>query len=171
MATNPTLDPQELLHVFLAHLKAGRKQEANRVLAQALRQDPSKAAAYSLLIGGLLAQNGQYEEAVPLYQEAMRLKPNEPASYFYLGAAYHALKRERESEQVWDELAKRFPSHALDHYQKALRLLKQNALANAKRELEFALPLIEPDNPIRSDIQKTLLVIDKQVKAEYLGSE
>jgi tetratricopeptide (TPR) repeat protein len=119
------LDPQELLHIFLAHLKAGRKQEANRLLAQALLEDPSKASAYSLLIGGLLAQNGQYEEAVPLYQEAMRLKPEEPAAYFYLGVAYHALKREPESEQIWDELATRFPGSALDHYQKALRLLKR----------------------------------------------
>lgn len=157
------LDPQERLHLFLTHLKAGRKQEANRILADTLAADPSKAAAYALLVGGLLAQNGQYEDAVPLYQEAKRLNLSDPTAYFYLGVAFHALKKERESHQVWDELAQRFPNHAFDHYQRGLRLMTRDQLAEAKMAFAQALACFDPQNPAREDVHNALRAIDQKL--------
>lgn len=78
------MDNKLQLQSFLALLKAGRKQEANEVLKQILTSDPSKAGPYALLVGGMLAQSGQYREAVPLYLEAIRVNPDDPAAYFYL---------------------------------------------------------------------------------------
>lgn len=160
------LDSQEHLHLFLAHLKAGRKAQANQVLKRVLQADPSKAAPYALLIGGLLAQNSQYREAIPLYQEAIRLNPADPTAYFYLGVAHHALKEDEQCEQVWNELATRFPEHPTAYYQKALRALKQNHFNEAKDALEKAIERVEPDNPMRADATKTLAVIDQELERQ-----
>ena len=157
---------QALLQLFLGHLKAGRKHQANQVLAQVLKADPAQAASYALLIGSLLAQKGQYEEAVPLYQEAKRLNPSEPAAYFYLGVALHALKKEMESHQVWDELAKRFPGHAFDHYQCGLRLTTSNQLAEARKTFEQALELLEPHDPVREDLRSTIRAIEQKLNTK-----
>lgn len=44
------------LELFLAHLQAGRKQQANAVMQEMLAASPGKAGAFALLIGGMLAQ-------------------------------------------------------------------------------------------------------------------
>lgn len=160
--TQPTTPEDTLLTQFLAHLKAGKSAQANAVLAQAIKREPSKAADYALLIGGLLSQNGQYSDAIPLYQEAIRLRPHQPIGYFYLGVVYHALGKDAESSTVWDQLTRRFPGHALDHYQKGLRHLKSNQSAEAKAALQQALALLEPTNPVSEDVRKAIAAIERQ---------
>ena len=81
MSEASALDGKVELQAFLAHLKAGRKQEANEVLKQVLTSNPSKAGPYALLVGGMLAQNGQFREAVPIYQEAIRVNPTDPFNF------------------------------------------------------------------------------------------
>jgi len=158
------LDHKVQLQTFLAHLKAGRKQEANDVLREVLTSNPSKAGPYALLVGGMLVQNGQFREAVPIYQEAIRVNPGDPNAYYYLGVAYHALKEEGECERIWDELEVRFPEHATTYCQRALRALKLNQFAEAKAYLNRAIELIEPDNPMRDDALKTLAVVERELK-------
>jgi tetratricopeptide (TPR) repeat protein len=166
MNNAPRIDDQEQLHLFLSLMKAGRKQQANDVLKRVLEADFSKAGPYALLVGGMLAQNGQYREAVPLYQEAIQLTPADPTAYFFLGVAYHALKEESECERIWDELATRFPEHATAYYQRALRSLKRNRHAEAKADLERAVELIERDNPLRADALKTLAAIEREMERQ-----
>lgn len=133
------MDDEQRLLTFMEHLRAGRSADASRVLDEIIAASPSKTGPYALLIGGMLAQSGQFAEAVPLYQEAIRLKPNDPAAYFYLGVAHHALNQTAECDQVWDELAERFPGHALAHYQAALRALRVDKYDEAKVGLEAAI--------------------------------
>jgi tetratricopeptide (TPR) repeat protein len=157
------LDSKQQLKRFLAHLKAGRKDQANEILRQVLADSPSKAGPYALLIGGMLAQNGQFREAVPLYEEAIRVNPEDPAAYFYLGVAYHALKEDGECDRIWDQLAERFPGRSYTHYQNALRSLKADRFEEAKVSLQKAIELIESDNPLRDDAMKTLALIDQKL--------
>src|SRR5258708_32768606 len=158
------MDQQMALQAFLAHLKAGRKQEANDVLKEILASNPSKAGPYALLVGGMLAQNGQFREAVPIYQEAIRVNPTDPNAYYYLGVAYHALKEDGDCERIWDELEVRFPEHATTYCQRALRALKLNQFAEAKAHLQRAIELIEPDNPMRDDALKTLAAVERALQ-------
>jgi tetratricopeptide (TPR) repeat protein len=155
-----------LLHAFLSHLTAGRKLEANAVLREALRVAPFTGAPYALLLGDLLARNDQYGEAVPLYQQAICLNPADPTAYFYLGVALHALREEDESDRVWDELAARFPGHAMSHYQRALRALRTNDFAEAKTELQSAVVLFGDDNPLREGGIKTLSAIELELSRQ-----
>jgi tetratricopeptide (TPR) repeat protein len=150
------------LQTFLAHLQAGRKRQANEVLRQVLSSTtPAKAGAYALLIGGMLAQNSQFREAVPLYREAIRLNPAEPAAYFYLGVAHHALHEAQECDRIWDELAARFPENALCYYQRGLRALRSDDYVTAQLQLQTAIERTEWDNPMRADALKTLSLIEQ----------
>jgi tetratricopeptide (TPR) repeat protein len=158
---NPKGDPR--LFLFLRHLSAGRKNEANKLLAEMLKSDPAQAAGYALLIGALLAQNGQFREALPLYKEAIRLNPDEPRAYLYLGVAHHALNDEAASNAVWDELSAKFAGHAADHYQRGLRLLRRNDFSKAKEELLKAAALLSPADPMHEDVTKTVRALDKQL--------
>src|SRR5262245_59490739 len=92
------VNQEEQLLTFMAHLEAGRKADASRVLNEIIAATPEKAGPYALLIGGMLAQNGQFAEAVPLYQEALRLNQDDPAAYFYLAKSVtHTLLAPQES--------------------------------------------------------------------------
>lgn len=54
----------------------------------------TKISAKRLFIdGGLLAQGLHYEEAIKVFQQAIRLKPDYAEAYCELGAAYNAVKR------------------------------------------------------------------------------
>lgn len=155
----PLQDPR--FQQFLRHLEAGRQDEAMKVLAQVLKSDPGQAAAYVLLVGAMLAQSGKYDEAIPLYQEAIRLNPDEPRAYFYLGVAHHARGDEEACNRIWDELTKRFRGDAMDHYQRGLRLLRENKLPEGKSELERALALTSKEDPIQKDLRRSLEAIDR----------
>lgn len=153
------MDQQEQLLTFVECLKAGRRDDASRVLAEILAAAPANAGPYALLIGGMLAQNGQFAEAVPLYQEAIRLNPDDPAAYFYLGVAFHALKQDAECDRIWGDLAGRFPDHALAHYQAALQALKFERYEEAQAGLQAAIDRLPSDHPLREDARKTLALI------------
>jgi tetratricopeptide (TPR) repeat protein len=150
---------EEQLLTFMALLKAGRKADASRMLNDIIAATPEKAGPYALLIGGMLVQSGQFAEAVPLYEEAIRLNPDDPAAYFYLGVAFHALKQEAECDRVWSDLAQRFPDHALAHYQGALRALKLDRYDEAKVGLQEAIARLPNDHPLREDAHKTLALV------------
>lgn len=130
-------------------------------VAQILKSDPGQAAAYVLLVGAMLAQNGQYDEAIPLYQEAIRLNPAEPRAYFYLGVSHHARGDQAACDRAWDELASRFPGDATDHYQRGLRLLRENKLQQGRAALESALALTAEGDPMQKDLRRSLEAIDK----------
>ena len=150
------------LQLFLDHPKAGRNQEANALLARILASDPGQLAPYALLLGGLLAQNSQFQEAVPLYQEAIRVNPGDPAAYFYLAVTYHALKDYESCDRTWDYLAATFPQHYLNHLQQALRALKQNDHQAAMGFLEKAIAVPHPRNPMRNNALQLLALVRQE---------
>lgn len=157
------LDREKTVKAFLAHLDAGHKDEANRLLERTIRSAPQEAGIYSLLIGGVLAQNGQYADAIPLYKMAIQLETNEPLGYFYLGTVYHALDMTTECNEIWDELAKRFPDSPADYYQQGLRCLRENKFVDAKERVEKAIACIDEGNALIKDILKTLDVINQHL--------
>ncbi len=159
------MDSKIEFRIFLEFLRNGHKEEASEALRKILTLAPEKAEPYALLIGGMLAQNGQYREAVSLYEEAIRLNADDPPAYFYLGATYHALHEDGECNRIWDQLADRFPNHGLNYYQAALRALKLDQYADAKANLQKAIERIEPDNPLRNDALKTLALIEHKFES------
>jgi tetratricopeptide (TPR) repeat protein len=56
-------------------------------LKKAIALDPSSAEAH-LQLANLYSQRHKYAEAVPEYQQVLRLSPNVPDAHFRLGQAY-----------------------------------------------------------------------------------
>jgi Tfp pilus assembly protein PilF len=80
---------------YAISLWKGRRQETSPAyldqvesqFKKAIALDPSFAQAH-LQLANLYSQRRQYAEAVPEYQESLRLSPNVPDAHFRLGQAY-----------------------------------------------------------------------------------
>jgi tetratricopeptide (TPR) repeat protein len=91
------LRPQDAQATFYyaISLWKGRRAETSQayldqvesLLKKAVALDPSSSEGH-LQLANLYSQRHQYAEAVPEYQEALRLSPNVPDGHFRLGQAY-----------------------------------------------------------------------------------
>src|SRR5690349_3062472 len=106
--TDPTKLDEALLKRLSLCLQTGDKTTLATLLEGHVRDNPASAPSALLFVAAHLSQNGQHAEAIPLYEEALRLKPTEPVTYFYLGLAYHGLKKKSDRQRIWGELQKRF---------------------------------------------------------------
>ncbi len=75
----------------------GQNDEAAQQFRQIVSFDPSYVDAYYNL-GDLLLQSNKVSEAVPVYQQALQLKPNDAVTYFNLSQAYAYLNQSEAAE-------------------------------------------------------------------------
>lgn len=85
----------------LFELRAGARTEAAPSLRRALELDPAFPDAWSLL-GTLLLDSGQDEEAVECFARAAALEPENAAIQLNLASAYAALGNEAEEERAME---------------------------------------------------------------------
>jgi protein O-GlcNAc transferase len=78
-------------HAIRAH-QAGRTEEAARIYASILAQDPDHAGALHLT-GVLALQAGAYAKAADFIERSLRIEPSHAMALSNLGVAYRALKR------------------------------------------------------------------------------
>lgn len=105
---------------YAERLKA--RQHCRQLLNQALTIDPAHASGLGLL-GRVAMDEGELEQAAELFEESLKIQPDQPQQYCNLG--YWALKAER-------------PARAEVYFQQALELDRQSAaafcgVAHAKR--------------------------------------
>jgi len=79
-------DADALVRDALAHLEAGRSDEAERLLYRALALQPESAEIHNNL-GNALRRAGRLEGAVDAYRSAIALAPGLAAAHFNLGLA------------------------------------------------------------------------------------
>jgi tetratricopeptide (TPR) repeat protein len=87
-------DAQATLYYAMSLWKGRRSEtspayldQVESLLKKAIALDPSSAEAH-LQLANLYSQRHKYAEAVPEYQQALRLSPNVPDAHFRLGQAY-----------------------------------------------------------------------------------
>jgi len=116
-----------LLQAAVGHHQAGRYAEAEQQYRQVLAADPQQADALHLL-GVLAYQIGRADAAVPLIEQAIRLRPAAPAFRMNLGNALLALGRTTDAVASYREAAGLAPDDAEAHYNlgNALLLLEQS---------------------------------------------
>jgi tetratricopeptide (TPR) repeat protein len=85
------------LELGKVYISLRRNDEAARELELALKASPGDADA-SYFLGGLLVQEGRYQEGIPYLERARAVKPDFWAPYFYLGKA--KLRMEKPAEAV-----------------------------------------------------------------------
>ncbi|MDX1921053.1 MAG: tetratricopeptide repeat protein [Candidatus Caenarcaniphilales bacterium] len=140
-------------------LRAGYSQEATTYLQKAKALDPNnkdidkvmastkateeQAELYRVAERGLKAQQeGKYDQAIDLYQIALRKLPPGPESsniYYNLGAAYQAKGQTTEAINAYNQAVKFNPTN--DDAKKAIEKINKQALAQRAKLAEDAVKL------------------------------
>jgi len=106
-------------HILLSILyRSGPEKEYDKSIAEgrrALELDPSGSKAYTFY-GAALLFACRPEEAIPLFQKAIRLNPNAQAfSFVFLGHALRNAGRLEEAVSAYKKAFQRAPDHLIAH--------------------------------------------------------
>lgn len=133
----------DLLATAVAHHRAGRFHEAEKLYRQILQQDPRHADALHLL--GLIAQEaGRLDAAATLIQQALAVNPNVPSYHLNLGLVHQAAGQPVSAIECFRQALRLRPDYAEAHTNLGAVLKAQGLLENAAASLREALRL-RPD--------------------------
>jgi Flp pilus assembly protein TadD len=135
----------------MKYVQAGRLQEAQDRLNEALRLKPDNAEALSNL-GTVLQLQGRLPEATQHLAEAARLKPGDDRIRFNLGNGMHAAGRLDEAVREYRRAIQINPENADAHFNLAMVLGPQNRLDEAIAHLRRAIEI----NPQNADAHRNL---------------
>jgi tetratricopeptide (TPR) repeat protein len=112
-APPPVSDSGTLYRLGVAHLEAGKPEDAVVSLRDAVHKDPENALAY-LKLGEAYSSLRQYKEAVAVYRMAIEIRPDlvSALAYYQLGLAYIGIDK---------------PSDAVASFKQALYITRAEA--------------------------------------------
>ena len=103
----------------------------------------------SLIDQGMQAsQAGRYDQALQAFDQALKLKPNDPALISYKATVYYAKGNNPQALQLCEQIIKQNPNFGRAYYQRAMILEKQEKYDQAVADLQKAKSLgygIDPD--------------------------
>ncbi len=103
----------------------------------------------SLIDQGMQAsQAGRYDQALQAFDQALKLKPNDPALISYKATVYYAKGNNAQALQLCEQIIKQNPNFGRAYYQRAMILEKQEKYDQAVVDLQKAKSLgygIDPD--------------------------
>lgn len=94
------------------------------------------------------SQAGQYDQALQAFDQALKLKPNDPALITYKGIVYYAKGNNAKAMELFEEAIKLNPSFARAYYQRGMVYQSQEKYTQAIPDLEKAKSLgygVDPD--------------------------
>jgi tetratricopeptide (TPR) repeat protein len=94
------------------------------------------------------SQSGRYDQALKAFDQALKLKPNDPALITYKGIVYYAKGKNDQAMKLFEEAIKLNPKFGRAYYQRAMILEKQEKFDQAVTDLKKAKSLgygIDPD--------------------------
>jgi tetratricopeptide (TPR) repeat protein len=94
------------------------------------------------------SQAGRYDQALQAFDQALKLKPNDPALISYKATVYYAKGNNAQSLQLCEQIIKQNPNFGRAYYQRAMVLEKQEKFDQAVADLQKAKSLgygIDPD--------------------------
>jgi tetratricopeptide (TPR) repeat protein len=137
----------------LKYVQAGRIQDAQARLEEALRLDPDDAEAHSNL-GTVLQMQGKLGEATPHLQTALKLKPNDDRIRFNLANGLIAAGKTDDAIRELQRAIAINPENADAHFNLAVLLGPQNRLDDAIAHLRRVIDL----NPRNGEAHRNLSV-------------
>lgn len=94
------------------------------------------------------SQSGLYDQALQAFDQALKLKPNDPALITYKGIVYYARGNNAKAMQLFEEAIELNPSFARAYYQRGMVYQAQEKYSQAIPDLEKAKSLgygVDPD--------------------------
>jgi tetratricopeptide (TPR) repeat protein len=94
------------------------------------------------------SQAGRYDQAIQAFDQALKLKPNDPALISYKATVYYAKGNNSQAMQLCEQIIKQNPNFGRAYYQRAMILEKQEKYDQAVADLQKAKSLgygIDPD--------------------------
>ena len=152
-----TVAISQSLQIGLAHHRAGRLPDAERIYRQILEVDPDNPYALQML--GLIAHKaGKYSVAVELIERAIGVLPSNPSFINDLGEAYRGLGRIAEAESCYRRALSLEPNYAEAHNNLGLALKEQGmldgAVASYVKALSFKPDLAEVHNNLGNALKE-----------------
>ncbi len=164
LVTNP--DDPDLLSAYAERLrKQGKDAEAEATLARAVAKSPFHQRARRQL-GKLLQESGRSQDAVEVYEEMLRIKPDDAEIHFAIGSVL--LDSDPTAALPYLEEASRLsPSKSKFLTSLGVAYLNNNRLSEAEATLRRAI-VLSPDNPnIRNNLGITLIQSRKLKEAVH----
>jgi tetratricopeptide (TPR) repeat protein len=94
------------------------------------------------------SQAGRYDQALQAFDQALKLKPNDPALITYKATVYYAKRNNPQAMQLCEQAIKLNPNFARAYYQRGMIYQSQEKYREALPELKKAKSLgygIDPD--------------------------
>lgn len=109
ISTFPTIDAYVWL--YQRDIAAKDYSKAETHLISALQLDNANVGLLTEL-GTLYFVQGNYSDAVPLFERSLAINRNQPATFAYLGVSYESLGKSDQATQVFDFLKQQLPDVA-----------------------------------------------------------
>ncbi|QZZ18835.1 tetratricopeptide repeat protein [Leptothermofonsia sichuanensis E412] len=137
----------EALATAKAHHQAGRLPQAEQIARHILQQQPQQVEALNLL-GVIACQNGRFEDGIPLYRQALALKPGFTGARENLCLALWKLGKQRIEEAIatYSQIVTFEPNNLKAYDGLGAILQDQNKLEEALSYYQQALS-VQPDEP------------------------
>lgn len=154
LATNP--DDPDLLSAYAERLrKQGKDAEAEATLTRAVAKSPFHQRARRQL-GQLLQKGGRSQDAVEVYEEMLRIKPDDAETHFAIGSVL--LDSDPTAALPYLEEASRLaPSKPRFLTSLGVAYLKTGRMSEAEATLRRAIVLSPDDPSIRNNLGITLI--------------
>jgi tetratricopeptide (TPR) repeat protein len=168
-ASKLTSKPAPILHVRLAELfvRSGQLEKALASATKAKEQNPDDVAVL-LLYAGILESLGRSNEAEPIYEKLIAVKPDTIDSYIFLANLYIKRQEYDRGISVLDKLVKSHPNEPLvfTYLSKAYEM--KGDLVEAERQVKKAISIEKDLTGVRVELLRILIKQKKMEEAKDL---
>ncbi|HWO35012.1 MAG TPA: hypothetical protein VNO32_39980, partial [Candidatus Acidoferrum sp.] len=134
-----TSEPEKYFITARFHkVVTGNMEKAEQTCQLWIQAYPRSEMPHNLLSGAIYPVIGQYEKGAEEGEEAIRLNPDDPASYFALGSNYIALDRLDEAKATYGQAFARKLDHHWFHYDLYSMAFLQNDLAGIASQVAWS---------------------------------
>jgi predicted CXXCH cytochrome family protein len=163
--------PDNELYLDLAQVRMDNNLEAGvgRFTAALAKYQPKQSEFYSEL-GDAMRRSGHPDDAIPRFEEALKLKPDSPAAWIGLGGAYEALAQYPKALEAFERAIAVSPSDALVWQEMAQVYIQRGQRERAIQALDRSLAL-DSTVPQTQQLLGTLWMKDDVARAEKFFRE
>jgi tetratricopeptide (TPR) repeat protein len=163
--------PDNELYLDLAQVRMDNNLDAGirRFSAAVVKYRPTQSEFYSEL-GDAMRRSGHPDDAIPRFEEALRLKPGSLAAWVGLGSAYEALAQYPKALEAFERAIAVSPSDALVWQEMAQVYIQRGQRERAIQALDRSL-VLDSTVPQTQQLLGTLWMKDDAARAEKFFRE